>query len=68
MGAVDAAMEAGEQAPPLGIGADEADEARPPAERGDVVRGVAGAPATISVASYFRMSTGASRDTRATSP
>src|SRR4029077_5086596 len=38
-----AAWEAASRPPPRGIGADEADEARRPAERGDVVRGVAGA-------------------------
>ena len=41
--ALDAAMEAREQPAAFGIGADEAGEPRAAAERGDVVRGVAGA-------------------------
>src|SRR5207253_10494893 len=39
--AIDAAMEAREQSPALGIGADDADESRPAAKRRDVIGGVA---------------------------
>ena len=43
VGLVHAAMEAGQQPASFGVGADQTGEARPAAERGDVVGGVAGA-------------------------
>ena len=66
--AIDRAVEAREKAAALLVGADEPREARAAAERGDVVGGVAAPPATIVAASYLRISTGASRDTRDTWP
>ena len=58
-------MKAREQPPAFGIGADQPGQPRAAAERGDVVGRVAGAAGDHLVASYFRISTGASRETRA---